>query len=114
MNKLKLLILKLRYKGKDIIHYKESKCHPLLGQRLFNENFGFFTVEKIWNIKSRSKSCEFNYEKNDPEVCWDWKVKIKNDLGYFVVPLLSIILKTTTEKGKGLENSDINYFVFYN
>ena len=111
MEDIKKWFLSKIHKGENIIQYKRSYKHPLLNKRYFSDSFGYFKITKIWNIKSVSDCCWFNYEKRH-NVKWDWKVEIVTDIGRYIYPLYHLYnLKFADENGKLVSDKDM--FIFY-
>jgi hypothetical protein len=111
MRKLIIKIINKLYGGKSLIYYKKSKKHPLIGKRLFNIDYGFCNVTNVWNIKEYSRCTSgHNYEKDD-KVIWHWKVKVKTDLGYYMLNLSDFVIKSTNADGSKIDDKLL--YVFY-
>lgn len=108
---LKSKLLSKIHKGENIIKYKRSYKHPLLNKRYFNDNFSYFTIKKIWNVKTKSDCCWFDYEK-DKSIKWEWKVEIINDTGRYILKLGDLFTMGLYDD-KGKKVSDENAFIFY-
>lgn len=78
--------------------WKTWKNNPLVGKRLFNDEFGFF---KITKVKKCKEYCN-NASTPDGSHWFDKdKAFIITDSGLrFAVPYISLILTSVDEKGK--------------
>ena len=77
--------------------WKRVKLNTI-GQRCFNEEFGFFTIKKIWKCKEYCKNAETPNGSHWFDV---ERALVVTDTGLkYTVPYLWLLLNSTDESGK--------------